>query len=87
MDKQESNSGACAPIERRLRTRENRAKLLRAGFTGKEIEELYIFLEGLIIVPVDWREAATKLTGTYHYPGIETHYPGSVQAAEAGVSA
>ncbi len=35
-----------------------RVKLLRAGFTGKEIEALYVILNGFEIVDVNWHEPA-----------------------------
>ncbi len=67
-----------------LRSRKNRNRLRRAGFSDKEIEELFVHLEKLVIVPVAWREAATKLPG--NYPIITTFpTPGSVNAAEAEV--
>lgn len=46
-------------------TREERVKLLRAGFSGKQIERLYLILNSFEIVGVDWQgEAVTKLAGT-----------------------
>lgn len=36
-----------------------RAKLLRAGFTGKEIEALYVILNDFEIVHVNWNEPGT----------------------------
>lgn len=37
---------------------ENRVKLLRAGFTGKEIEELAVkvFNNDVVVVGVDWQD-------------------------------
>ncbi len=46
-------------------TREERVKLLRAGFTGGEIVALYVILNGFEIVGVNWQDGAvTKLAGT-----------------------
>ncbi len=39
-----------------LESREERAKLLRAGFTGKEIEALYVMLNSFEIVDVQWQD-------------------------------
>ncbi len=33
-----------------LRTREERASLLRAGFTGKDIEAEYLRLNGIVVI-------------------------------------
>ncbi len=76
-----------ATSELNLRSRKNRNRLRKAGFSDREIEELFVHLEELVIVPIAWRcEAATKLPGNYP---ITTGYffptPGSVQAAEAGM--
>ncbi len=38
-----------------LETRNERVKLLKAGFTGKEIEKLYVNLNSLDIVGVEWQ--------------------------------
>ena len=35
-----------------------RVKLLRAGFRGKDIEALYVILNGFEIVGVNWHEAS-----------------------------
>lgn len=48
MKHNKTNSGATAW---NLRSRENRVRLLKAGYTGKQIEALYIHLESLVIVP------------------------------------
>lgn len=46
-------------------TREERVKLLQAGFTGREIEKLYVILNGFEIVDVNWQDGiVTKLAGT-----------------------
>ncbi len=66
-----------------LRSRKNRNRLRRAGFSDQDIEELFVHLEKLVIVPVCWCEAATKLTGNYSIGNINSHNPGSVHAAEA----
>ena len=44
-----------------LESRDERVKLLRAGFTDKEIETMYIILNSFEIVGVNWQE-------TYRYP-------------------
>ena len=36
---------------------EDRVKLLRAGFSGKEIEALYLVLNSFEIVSVNWQTA------------------------------
>jgi hypothetical protein len=38
-----------------LGSREERVELLRAGFTGNEIEALYVMLNSFDIVGVDWQ--------------------------------
>ncbi len=40
-----------------LRRSEERVKLLRAGFSGKEIEALYLILNSFEIVGVNWQPA------------------------------
>ena len=44
-----------------LDSSEERVKLLRAGFSGKEIEELYLVLNSFEIVGVNWQ--TQKLEG------------------------
>ncbi len=39
-----------------LESREERVKLLRSGFTGREIEALYVILNSFDVVGVDWQE-------------------------------
>ncbi len=39
-----------------LETKEERVKLLRAGFTGREIETLYVILNSFEVLDVDWQE-------------------------------
>jgi hypothetical protein len=39
-----------------LESSNERVKLLREGFTGKQIETLYVILNSLDIVDVDWQE-------------------------------
>ncbi|MBU4373325.1 MAG: hypothetical protein KKD69_01165 [Euryarchaeota archaeon] len=39
-----------------LESREERAKLLKAGFTGREIETLYVILNSFDVVGVNWQE-------------------------------
>ncbi len=41
-----------------LDSREERVKLLKAGFSGKEIEALYLVLNSFEILDVNWRPAA-----------------------------
>jgi hypothetical protein len=45
-----------------LESREERAKLLKAGFTGREIETLYVILNSFVVVGVNWQEISD-------YPG------------------
>jgi len=40
-----------------LETAQERVKLLKEGITGKQIESLYIQLNGFIIVSVHWQVA------------------------------
>ncbi len=47
-----------------LETPRERVGLLRAGFTGRDIEELYVIINSFEIVGVDWDGAVTKLAGT-----------------------
>ncbi|VVB88857.1 Uncharacterised protein [uncultured archaeon] len=44
-----------------------RVKLLRAGFTGKEIEALYVMLNGFEIVCVNWHEPAAPGTDYLYF--------------------
>lgn len=39
-----------------LESREERAKLLKSGFTGREIETLYVILNSFDVVGVNWQE-------------------------------
>jgi hypothetical protein len=39
-----------------LESRNERVKLLKKGFTGKQIEALYVILNSLDVVSVDWQE-------------------------------
>ncbi len=41
-------------------TREERAKLLRAGFTGGDIVDLYVIFNGFEIVCVNWQDGAVR---------------------------
>lgn len=45
-----------------LETREERIKLLKSGFTAKEVESLYIDLNYFETVGVNWGDAATNRT-------------------------
>lgn len=40
-----------------LESREERVKLLKAGFSGKEIEALYLVLNSFEIVGMNWQPA------------------------------
>ncbi len=40
-----------------LESREERVKLLKAGFSGKEIEALYLVLNSFEVVGVKWQPA------------------------------
>ncbi len=57
-----THSGADAP-GMFLRTREERLKLLKSGFTGDEVESLYIDLNFFETVKVNWDSAAMNRTG------------------------
>lgn len=57
MKHNKTNSGASAF---NLRSRENRVRLLKAGYTGKQIEALYIHLENLVIVPGNFQGIQDK---------------------------
>ena len=37
-----------------LEAREDRVELLKAGYTGKATEELFIYLNGFEVVGVNW---------------------------------
>jgi hypothetical protein len=39
-----------------LVSREERIALLRTGFSGKDIESLYLKLNGIVIIDVNWQE-------------------------------
>ncbi|CAG0997427.1 hypothetical protein METP3_03059 [Methanosarcinales archaeon] len=39
-----------------LESRNERVKLLKKGFTGKQIEALYVILNSLDVVSVDWQD-------------------------------
>lgn len=39
-----------------LESRDERVKLLKSGFTGKDIETLYVILNSLDFVGVNWQE-------------------------------
>jgi len=39
-----------------LESRNERVKLLKKGFTGKQIEMLYVILNSLDVISVDWQE-------------------------------
>ena len=39
-----------------LESREERVALLKTGFSGKDIELLYLKLNGIVITDVNWRE-------------------------------
>lgn len=45
------------PDEFFLRRRQERVKLLRAGFSGKEIEALYLVLNSFETAGVNWQPA------------------------------
>jgi len=50
-DRQSKSSAAL------LDSREERVKLLKAGFSGKEIEALYLVLNNFEVVGVNWQPA------------------------------
>ncbi len=39
-----------------LEIKEERVALLKTGFSGKDIEELYLRLNGIVITDVNWQE-------------------------------
>jgi len=39
-----------------LKTSDQRKKLLKSGFTGNEIENLYIMLNNFIFLEIDWQK-------------------------------
>ncbi len=39
-----------------LESREERVALLKTGFSGKDIESLYLKLNGIVITDVNWQE-------------------------------
>jgi hypothetical protein len=39
-----------------LASREERAALLKAGFTGQDIESQYLRLNGIIVIGVAWKD-------------------------------
>ena len=43
-----------------LRTREERASLLKAGFTGRDIESEYIKRNGIVVIDINWRDLKSK---------------------------
>lgn len=49
-----------------LSTPEVRVKLLRAGFIGKEIEQLYVNLNSFELVIVDWDDEVDYLRRAAH---------------------
>lgn len=70
-----------------LESREERVKLLQAGFTGREIEKLYLILNSFDIGGVNWQEG-TVTKPVFLVNPSKLSYPTSVQAAPSlGVSA
>ncbi|MFZ3385250.1 MAG: hypothetical protein WA144_15125 [Candidatus Methanoperedens sp.] len=60
-----------------LESRNERVKLLKKGITGKQIETLYVILNSLDVVTVDWqdKEIISKdrsKKGQTHRDGSET---------------
>ena len=47
------NAGA---EHRILESREERVALLKTGFSGKDIESLYLKLNGIVVTSVNWHE-------------------------------
>ncbi|CAG0997239.1 hypothetical protein METP3_03044 [Methanosarcinales archaeon] len=58
MSENKHDSGADAPGF--LESREERIKLLKSGFTGKQIEALFLVLNRFEAVGVDWDGATMK---------------------------
>jgi hypothetical protein len=50
----ETKSGASAVLN--LRVPEDRAKLIRKGFSTRDLEDLYLQSEDIEILNVDWQE-------------------------------
>ncbi len=46
-------AGADRPV---LESRQERIALLRTGFSGKDIESLYIKLNDIVVIDVNWQE-------------------------------
>jgi hypothetical protein len=68
-----------------LETRDERIKLLKSGFTEKDIEKLFSVMNDFEVVGVDWDEAAMNCEVTIS-PSIL--YPPHMQAAPSqGASA
>jgi hypothetical protein len=55
-------SGVMFLSEMILETREQRVKLLRSGFTGDQVEALYIDLNHFETLQIHWNDAATNRT-------------------------
>ena len=43
-----------------LGSREERATLLKDGFTGKDIESEYLRLNGIVIIGINWQDLKSK---------------------------
>jgi hypothetical protein len=43
-----------------LGSREERVSLLKAGFTGKNIESEYLRLNGIFIISINWQDLNSK---------------------------
>lgn len=51
-----------------LDTREERVRLLRAGFSGIQIEALYLILNSFEVVGVDWQKVEREAVGAATKP-------------------
>jgi len=51
-----NNSGNNSNNRLMLAFREERAALLKTGLTGKDIESLYLRLNGIIVIGISWQD-------------------------------
>lgn len=50
----ETQSGASAVLN--MKVPENRVRLIRKGYSTRDLEDLYLQSEGIEVVNVDWQE-------------------------------
>jgi hypothetical protein len=70
-----------------LETREERIKLLKSGFTGKQVEALYFVLNRFESVEVAWDGAAMKCEVVSKSPSTISYPPHMQAAPSQGASA